>query len=260
MSIKRKLPLPYWDPRYDLVPFAFDLPHRHQIPLHLHHRDQLVYARTGVMTITTNRGAWVIPPNRAVWVPNGVEHRLRMSGRVEMRTLYFRHDVVSSLPRSCCVVAVSPLLRELILYVVAHGPLKRRTARGRRILDFLLDQMRQLAVLPLHVPWPTDPRARRVAESVAENPASAVTLDQHAKRIHAGKRTIERLFLAETNLSFRHWRQQVRLLQSLERLAAGKTVTTAALDVGYDSTSAFIAAFRQTFGATPRKYFRDDPQ
>src|SRR5262245_7232443 len=98
MPIKRKRREPYWDPRYEVVPFAFDLPDRHRIPEHAHHRDQLIYARTGVMTVTTKEGAWVVPPNRAVWVPAAVRHHLRMSGRVEMRTLYVRPRLVKLLP------------------------------------------------------------------------------------------------------------------------------------------------------------------
>ena len=60
-----------------------------------------------------------------------------------------------------------------------------------------------------------------------------------------------RLFQRETGLSFRNWRQRMRLLSSLTALEAGHTVTDAALGCGADSTSAYIAAFKQLFGATP---------
>jgi len=257
MPAKRQSEEAFRNPRIDVVPYAFDLPDRHLIPAHEHSRDQLVYAQTGVMTVMTAAGSWVVPPNRAVWVPTGVEHHLRMSGRVEMRTLYLRKRFVASLPRTCCVVAVPPLLRELILHVVRRGPLSRRSASGRRILDFLLDCLRELSAIPMHVPWPADPRARRVAEAVTSNPASTATLDELAASAGASKRTIERLFIVETSLGFRTWRQQVRMLKSLELLAACKNVTTVALDVGYASTSAFIAAFRRAFGSTPRRYYRE---
>jgi AraC-like DNA-binding protein len=60
-------------------------------------------------------------------------------------------------------------------------------------------------------------------------------------------------------MTFRVWRQQIRLLSSLERLAKGQSVTTIALDVGYNTPSGFITAFRQSFGKTPTAYF-DDPR
>lgn len=245
----------YWNSRFDLVPFAFDLAHRHHIAEHEHHRDQFIYASSGVMTVTTGQGAWVVPPTRGVWVPAEIKHQLRMYGRVEMRTLYFRAGLVRTLPRSCSVLAVAPLLRELIVHIVAYGPLTRRAPRSRLLLDFLLDQLRELTVVPLHVLWPTDPRLRRIAEDLASHPGDPVTLSDFARTAGLSKRTLERLFVSQTNLSFRHWRQQIRMLKSLELLAAGKTVTVVGLDVGYASTSAFIAAFRCAFGTTPRQYY-----
>ncbi len=261
MSRKRNaLEEAYWDARFDVVPFAFDLAHRHHIEEHDHHRDQLIYASSGVMTVTTAQGTWVVPPSRAVWVPAKTKHRLRMYGSVEMRTLYLKAGLVKTLPRSCSVLAVAPLLRELILHIVGRGPLTRRSLRGRRLLDFLLDQLRELTVMPLHVPWPTDPRLRRIAEALVSHPAESVALNDFARSTGLSKRTIERLFLSQTKLSFRHWRQHVRMLKSLEPLAAGKSVTVAGLDVGYASTSAFIVAFRRAFGTTPRRYYRqEDP-
>ena len=257
MTRKRQLPdKAFLDPRYEVVAYAFDLPHRHQIPEHGHSRDQLVYAQTGVMTVTTASGTWVVPPNRALWMPAGVRHRIRISGRVEMRTLYLRKGVAKSLPRTCAVVAVPPLLRELILYVVSAGTVSRRRASDRGVLDFLMICLKALSTIPLHVPMPGDPRIRRIADWLASNPANKQTLSDLAARAGVSERTIERLFIADTGLTFRHWRQQVRLLKSQELLAAGKNVTTVALDVGYDSTSAFIAAFRKAFNQTPRGYFR----
>ncbi|NOT01837.1 MAG: helix-turn-helix transcriptional regulator [Phycisphaerales bacterium] len=248
----------YWDPRFELVPFAFDLSHRHHIVEHEHHRDQLIYASSGVMTVTTAMGAWVVPPTRAVWVPARIKHQLQMYGRVEMRTLYLRAGLVKTLPRSCSVLAVAPLLRELIVHIVGYGPLTRRTPRSRLFLDFLLDQLRELSVVPLHVPWPTDPRLRRSAEALVAHPGESVGLGDFARSAGLSKRTVERLFILQTNLSFRHWRQHVRMLKSLELLAAGKSVTVVGLDVGYAGTSAFIAAFRRAFGTTPRRYYRGD--
>jgi AraC-like DNA-binding protein len=40
-------------------------------------------------------------------------------------------------------------------------------------------------------------------------------------------------------------------------LGANRSVTSAALEVGYDSPSAFIEAFRRSVGQTPGQYFAD---
>lgn len=259
MSRKRNVPeSAYWSSRFELVPFAFDLVHRHHIPEHHHHRDQLIYASSGVMTVSTAQGAWVVPPTRAIWVPAKIKHQLRMYGQVEMRTLYFKAGLVKTLPRSCSVLAVSPLLRELIVYIVTFGPLTRRAKRSRLILDFLLDQLRELSVVSLHVSWPADPRLRRIAEGLTRDPGKSTPLGELAHAAGMSKRTVERLFIDQTSLSFRQWRQHVRMLKSLELLAAGKSSTVVALDVGFSSSSAFIAAFRRTFGTTPRRYFCND--
>src|SRR5262249_10279720 len=153
-----------------------ELPHRHHIEEHDHHRDQLIYAISGVMTVITAGGTWVVPPNRAVWVPAKVKHHLRLAGAVAMRTLYLRARMVKSLPRTCCVVAVPPLLRELIVHIVAVGPIARDTRRGRLLLEMLLDQLGALSAISLHVPWPGDPRARRVADRVVAHPGAADSL------------------------------------------------------------------------------------
>src|SRR5262249_40373275 len=123
-------------------------------------------------------------------------------------------------------------------------------------LEMLLDQLGALSAISLHVPWPGDPRARRVADRVVAHPGAADSLADLCRRNAVGKRTLERLFQHETGLSFRDWRLQVRLLKSLELLASDKHVTVVAMDVGYDSVSAFIAAFRRAFGTTPRRYYR----
>jgi|ERR1043166_2747146 AraC-like DNA-binding protein len=251
---RQQLEKVFENPRYDVVAFAFDLPHRHQIPEHEHSRDQLVYAQSGVMTVMTAAGTWVVPPNRAVWMPAGVRHWIRISGRLAMRTLYLRKGAAKSLPRACIVVSVSPLLRELILQIVDVGALSRRNRSDRTILDFLHLNLCAMDTIPLHVPMPQHPTLRAIAERLSEHPAESANLSDFAGRFHMSERTLERLFLSQTGLTFRHWRQQIRLLKSQELLAAGKSVTTVALDVGYESTSAFIAAFRKAFSQTPRRY------
>lgn len=228
-----------------------------KIQRHSHTWHQLIYASRGVMTVNTSTGSWVVPSRRAVWVPAHVEHEVEMSASVSMRTLYLRPGLAATLPQDCCVVNVSPLLRELILRAVEIGMLNRTVASHKHLIDVIVDQFRELPTIPLRLPMPADLRALRVAEFVRENPAATKSLDQLARKIGASKRTIERLFQTETEMSFGKWRQQLRMLHALRLLAAGKSVTTAALEVGYDSTSAFISAFKGAMGITPGRYFAE---
>jgi AraC-like DNA-binding protein/quercetin dioxygenase-like cupin family protein len=234
---------------------AVNYPHGHALPLHDHDWAQLIYASSGVMTVHSAAGTWVVPPHRAVWVPAGVAHRIGMSGAVAMRTLYLAPSLTAAAPSHCSVVNVSPLLRELVLRAVEQAPLYDTNPVHARLIGVLIDEIAALPVVPLRVPAPRDPRARRAAEWLRENPDAEADLDAVARRSGASKRTLERLFLRETGLSLGAFREQVRLMRALELLAGGGSVTDVALSVGYGSPSAFIARFRQVLGTTPGRYY-----
>ncbi|HXD33025.1 MAG TPA: helix-turn-helix transcriptional regulator [Pyrinomonadaceae bacterium] len=224
---------------------------------HFHDWHQLVYATRGVMTVNTSSSSWVVPPHRAVWVPAKIDHEVEMVGSVSLRTLYIKVGLSTSLPSQCCVVNVSPLLRELIVHTIKLGMLNRFVPAQKRLIGVILDQLEALRTVPLKLPMPQDARAARVAQLVRSNPSENKSLDQLSSKIGASKRTIERLFLAETEMTFGKWRQQLRLLHALKLLAAGENVTTAAFAVGYDSTSAFIYAFKTALGTTPGRYYSE---
>jgi AraC-like DNA-binding protein len=230
-------------------------PGGHVIAPHVHGWHQLIYASDGVMSVRTAQGEWVVPPHRAVWVPAGVEHSIEMVGTVLMQTLYLPVRISPRLPHRCSAVNVSPLLRELILHAIDLGMLDRRIPAQRRVLDVLLDQLRLLPSIPLRLPTLSDERARRVAGWLRERPDDPGLMKQLAGRCNSSPRTLERIFRRETGMTFGKWRQQLRLLQAMRLLASGRRVTQVALEVGYDSASAFIAMFRRTLGTTPRKYF-----
>jgi AraC-like DNA-binding protein/quercetin dioxygenase-like cupin family protein len=238
---------------------AADFADGHRLPSHRHVRAQLVYAVEGVMTVETAEGFWVVPPLRALWVPAGVAHSIRMSGRVAMRTVYFDPGVLAetSTPDRCAVLGVSGLLRELLVRVVEHdeGRAPMEPARRARIVAVLLDELVESPVNPLEVPMPRDERLRRIADAVRADPADHRDLAAWASFAGIGERTLARLFPQETGMTFVRWRQQVRLLAALERLAAGEPVTNVALETGYASTSAFVKLFRESFGVTPGRYF-----
>jgi len=180
---------------------------------------------------------------------------MRMWGQVAMRSLYFPAEQKDAALASteCFVLSVTPLLRELILRVIEWAALDSRVPEHARLAALLLDEIAGAPVTPLLLPLPIDGRATAVAHSVLADPAKDDPLDDLARRHATGRRTLERLFREETGMSFGMWRQQARLLHSVSALAEGKPVTEAALDAGYASISAYIAAFKRTFGCTPGK-------
>ena len=208
------------------------------------------------MTIRTRTGTWVVPPYRAVWIPASISHTISMSGKVAMRTLYLKARLARVLPRDCCVVNVSPLLRELVLYACTLGAVRRRGKSGDHLIGMILDQLEVVEMIPLQLPHLSDPRARKVADLFAANPSDDRTLAEICKKSGASKRTIERLFQQEIGMTFGKWRQQLRLMQAMRLLAEGAKVTHAALEAGYSTPSAFICMFRRSLGTTPTSYFR----
>lgn len=207
--------------------------------------------------MTTNDGAWVVPAHRAVWIPAKTAHTIAMSGIVAMRTLYLKPRLAESLPRTCCVVNIPALLKELILHACKSGSLGRRVASQSHLVDVILDQLRSINVAPLQLTLPGDPRALRMANLLLNDPSDPRPLAQIARVSGASGRTIERLFVDETGMTFGKWRQQLRLMHAMRLLGGGAKVTHAALDAGYSTPSAFIAAFRKALGSTPARYFRD---
>jgi AraC-like DNA-binding protein len=225
---------------------------------HAHDWDQLTYAASGVMHVHTDFASWLVPPHRAVWVPAGVRHTEEHHAPVSVRTLYFAPRLAKELPRECCMVNIPALLRELILRISRIGVLDRTRPPEAHLISVLLDEMVSVSDVPLQLPMPRDPRARRFAALLQSNPDEEASVAALADRVGASRRTIERAFLTETKMTVGEWRRRLRLLHGVRLLATGESVTNAALDAGYASTSAFIAAFRRTFGTTPGRYGASD--
>ena len=227
----------------------------YRIEPHQHGWHQFLYATSGAMTVSTGQSSWMIPTGRAVVIPAGCTHAIRMWGSVEMRTLYLSPALTGFEVTGCRVVEVAPLLRELILRTVERIGLDSRAAHDSRLIGLLEDEiktaMAEAEDSPLTLPLPGDERALALARCVLEKPGISDSVDELVKQHGVARRTLERRFRDETGMSFGMWRQKVRLLDSIRLLAEGKSVTDAALDCGYSSVSAFIAAFKGTYGYTP---------
>lgn len=237
-----------------------DFPPGHHIPPHSHERGQLVYATSGVMRVTAtqpnaNGGTWIVPPQRALWIPPGVTHEIRMSGRVAMRTLYIAAETAAGLPDACRVIEVSDLLRALILAAMEEPVDYAANSRGAAIAALLLHELRGVEAQPLHLPQPRDARLQAICRRVAEHLGEDVGLERLASDAGLSSRSLARLFQRETGMGFAAWRQQARLAEALAMLSTGRAVALVAADLGYASAAAFTAMFRRALGTTPGRYF-----
>jgi AraC-like DNA-binding protein len=225
---------------------------------HMHREAQLVYAAKGTMQVTTPKGRWLVPPDRAVWVPARLEHSIDVLADIQMRTLYFDLAWLAREQRSESlkvefVVRVSRLLHESILALFDGRDEPDRT-------DLLI----RLAMLELHqaedpatfIPLPHEARCRRAAELVLADPAETHDIADLARAVGTSARTLSRLFSAETQLSFKSWCQRARIASAIERLSMHPDVSVKQLaaDLGYASFPAFSHAFRQVTGKTPTEF------
>jgi AraC-like DNA-binding protein len=226
-----------------------------EVPLHAHGSDQLIYAVRGVMEVTAGDTLWVIPPQFALWVPAGIQHRIRMARPVSMRTLYLRAGRVRR-AKKCAVLHVSPLLRELTLEAVRLGKLRARVRGERALSDVIASQLEKATPVPTSVRLPKEPRTAAVCQAVLREPGSNATLSHLCRAAFVSVRTVQRMFRAEIGIEFDAWRRQVRLMGAIALLSQGRSVKEAAYAMGYRQPGGFIAAFRKTFAESPRAWIR----
>jgi AraC-like DNA-binding protein len=207
------------------------------------------------MVVSADAGHWVVPPTRGIWMPAGMKHAIHCIGAVQMRSIYVRPGAAPKLPQESCAVAISPLLRELIKSAVEVRQPYASGSRDGRLMRLMLDELRTLPVLPLHLPIPTDPRLRQICERLQRRLDDDATLGDWALHLGVDVKTIQRLFASQTGMTFGQWRQQARLLRALELLAQGEKVLDIALALGYESPSAFATMFKRQFGQTPSHFF-----
>ncbi|WP_342763983.1 helix-turn-helix transcriptional regulator [Polyangium sorediatum] len=221
---------------------------------HAHRESQVMYLVRGELICEASSALWIVPPQSALWIPGSVMHRIRARAPLEGYSVFLEPDAAPNLPQDCCAVSVTPLFRELLLRLATRPALYDLEGPDARLVSVLLDELATVSIEKHRLPMPTDPRLRRLVDAMTADPANGATTKTWAKRIGVGERTLNRLLVEETGLSFGRWRQQLHIILALQKLSRGATVQSVALDLGYESASSFVTMFRKALGTSPARY------
>jgi AraC-like DNA-binding protein len=237
--------------------WRFSAPIQRATESHQHGAGQIFSLDSGLALLETSAGTWLFPPHRCGWIPPGEPHSLRSYGAITGWSLYLSPDLSNALPGRPSVLSLSTLMQEIVLRIAEWDSTHTLSETERRLVAVLCDEMKRATQQPLYLPMPRDERLRRLVSDLSQRPDDEKTLDHWAHWIGMSTRSLTRNFQLETGMTFGQWRHHARLLQAMEKLSSGMSVTETCFAVGYNSVSAFIAAFKQTMGVTPATYLRN---
>lgn len=237
-----------------VVGVGFDFSESLELAEHSHARGQLLYAASGVIVARTPQGAWVAPPERAVWIPATILHTVYLVGAVQARGVLIDTAAYPDLPRSCRVVGVSPLLRQLLVAAADIPAEYEMAGRDGLVMQLLLEELCSAPLIPIAVPLPRHTALAALCRAFLEQPAAGAQIDQWARMLELNRRSFTRLFRRETGMSMAEWRQQASVAVALPRLAAGESITAIALDLGYEGPGNFSTMFKRVLGVSPSQY------
>lgn len=224
-----------------------------EIPVHTHRKGQLVLALHGAVTCQVSNGMWMVPPNCGVWIPGGIAHCNHATANARLSFLFVEPQA-AALPHYCCTLSVSPMVREMIRHLSHQPPDYQDGSHTDRLVRVLLDELVLMPQEAFHLPVSDHPKIRMIADALRADPADRSTLAVWAARIAVSERSLARLMVQETGLTFGRWRQQLHLIIALRELAGGAAVQNISDMLGYESPTAFITMFRKALGQTPTRY------
>lgn len=227
-----------------------------EVPIHTHRKGQLVLAQRGGVTCEVPSGLWMVPPRCGVWIPGGMPHSNRATANASIYFLYVDMNA-ASVPQECCTLSISPLLHEVIHRLATVAPLYDQEGPTAHLVAVLLNELIEMPTEQLHLPITRHSKLRAIADALMENPADRRTVGEWGEAMALGERTLMRLVVTETGMTFSRWRQQLHIIIALQRLSAGDSVQSVSEVLGYDSVSAFITMFKKALGKSPARYFSD---
>ncbi|WP_375087926.1 AraC family transcriptional regulator [Shewanella youngdeokensis] len=226
-----------------------------ETPLHRHHKCQLVVALSGFVKCVIDDAIWMVPPNCAVWIPSHQLHTNVVSSNAQVCMLFVDPDI-DGMPANSCTLAISPLVRELIVHLTKQDQRYAFDSSTANLVKVLVDQLRLMPTEQYNFPIPADPRLKSIASKLVNTPGDRRTVAQWAKANAMSERTLARLIKQDVGLTFRRWRGQLHIVLALQKLASGQSVQLIAEQLGYESVSAFITFFKKALGKSPKQYMR----
>lgn len=226
-----------------------------EVPMHAHRKGQLILTLRGAVTCTAHNEIWIVPPNRGVWIPGGVPHSARPTANAHLSYLFVEPGA-ANLPEDCCTLSVSALIREMVDRLSRERPDYPSVSHAARLARVTLDELAEMPRERFNLPISSNAKIRTITQALTMEPSDRSTLAEWARRVAMSERSLARLMIRETGLTFGRWRQQLHLIVSLRELASGASVQNVAADLGYDSVNAFITMFKKALGSTPAQYFR----
>lgn len=239
---------------YPIYAFSKNYPHAHVEAWHCHERIQLIHTLSGVLRVQTEEGIWICPPGRGVWIPAQKQHALQISGQAKVRGVLIAPFSRADLTDQCLVVSIPPLLSALMNAAMQIKSMVLPHSRDERLLELILDEVRWLPSLPFNLPEPQTPSLVQFCQHLREHLHQSWPLEYAAAQLHMSSKTLARYFQKETGMSFAQWLRQAKLMQAMTELALNKPILSIALDLGYDSPSAFSAMFKREMAMTPSEY------
>jgi AraC-like DNA-binding protein len=224
-----------------------------ELPMHVHRKGQMVVALRGSVMCRSPSGWWIVPPNGAVWIPGGIPHSNHASDFAKLYVIFIPPDQVD-LPTDCRSFTITPLIRELIRSLARLPPDYPKEGPTSRLARVLLDQLAQLAPDDVFLPISDNHRLQQIASSLLDNPADRSTIAEWGRRYAMSERTLARLVLSETGMTFGRWRERLHIIIALQRLSAGASVHAVSLELGYEGPNSFITMFKKTMGQSPGKF------
>jgi AraC-like DNA-binding protein len=227
----------------------------HDSGIHQHRMGQLLFAASGCVRITLARRLCILPPTRIAWIPPHTPHRAEMKDIVGYRSVWFDPRLIGSLPEDVAVLDTNPLLSAVLERIaLADFAIDWQSGANANLLAVCLDELRVAGREPVFLRLPVDRRLRNFTGDALPPP-----LNELAASAGASQKTVSRIFIQQTGMSYQHWRQQWRFLKSVELLATGNSLSFTAAELGFASDSAFIAFFKKLSGTTPRAYIPTRP-
>lgn len=228
-----------------------------EIAYHSHVKGQLIFIEQGAVSLEANDGIWNVPFQGAVWIPSGVEHRSIISENSKGLVLFIDKEACREMPNNCCTIGISPLLREILQKIATYPEQYDEQGAEGRLIDVFLDQLIEAPVGHLNLPFPTDPRLKKLTSQIITNPGMRCTLNEWARLINMSERNMSRLFSEETGMSVNQWRRQLHVGLAIFMLAEDRSLQAITEKLGYESTSSFITMFRQIIGVSPKRFITE---